>query len=99
EITHGKVIFHDVDGDIDVLRLRGQQLRAFRWNKASMVFQGAMNSLNPVTSVRAQLNDVFTTHRRPMPKSERVDRIVELLTTVGVEPSRMHSFPHELSGG
>jgi peptide/nickel transport system ATP-binding protein len=99
QITSGRVVYHDGDGDIDVLRLDGRALRAFRWNKASMVFQGAMNSLNPVISVQAQMDDVFTTHRPGLRSRERRDRIAELLTTVGVDPARMTSYPHELSGG
>lgn len=99
EITSGSVVFHETDGDIDVLGLDGPRLSAYRWDKASMVFQGAMNSLNPVTSIRAQLDDVFITHRPGMRKADRNQRIAELLKTVGVDPSRMSSYPHELSGG
>lgn len=63
-MTDGEIVFHDRDGhDIDVVGLDGDGLRAFRWDKISMVFQGAMNSLNPVISVRAQIFDIFDTHR------------------------------------
>ncbi|WP_170111588.1 ABC transporter ATP-binding protein [Streptomyces sparsogenes] len=100
EVTSGSVTFHDRDGrDLDLLALRTEQLRRFRWSKLSMVFQGAMNSLNPVTSVRAQLDDVLTTHRPGMSKQERRARCAEVLELVGVEPRRMDSYPHELSGG
>lgn len=99
EITSGGVVFHDTDGDIDVLQLHGSRLRRFRWDKASLVFQGAMNSLNPVASVRKQMEDVFTTHRPGMSRRERGERIAELLSAVGVDPARMSSYPHELSGG
>lgn len=99
-MTAGEVVFHDRDGaDIDVVKLSTERLRAFRWSKLSMVFQGAMNSLNPVLNVRSQLDDVFTTHRRGMPKRERLARSRELLDLVGVDPDRLTSFPHELSGG
>ena len=64
-----------------------------------MVFQGAMNSLNPVISVKAQLEDVFTTHRPQMDPAERRQRSRELLELVGVDPSRITAFAHELSGG
>jgi peptide/nickel transport system ATP-binding protein len=64
-----------------------------------MVFQGSMNSLSPVLTVRKQLHDVLTTHRPGMSKAERDERAAELLTLVGVDPSRMASFPHQLSGG
>lgn len=99
-ITDGKVVFHDQDGHhIDVLSLEKKALRAYRWNKVSMVFQGAMNSLNPVISIKAQLADVFSTHRPEMSRAERTTRSKELLELVGVDSNRLDSFAHELSGG
>jgi peptide/nickel transport system ATP-binding protein len=99
-ITGGSVTFHDRTGeDIDILALAGKRLRAFRWDKVSMVFQGSMNSLNPVISVRAQLEDVFTTHRPAMPRAQRRSRAGDLLELVGVDSGRITSFAHELSGG
>ncbi len=99
-MTSGEIVFHDRDGhDIDVVALDGDGLRAFRWDKISMVFQGAMNSLNPVISVKAQIFDIFDTHRPGMSKRDKQARAEELLTLVGVDPSRLTSFPHELSGG
>ncbi|MGO1228566.1 MAG: ABC transporter ATP-binding protein [Brachybacterium tyrofermentans] len=99
-ITSGSVTFHDRDGgDVDVLALEGESLRAFRWSKVAMVFQGAMNSLNPVLSIRTQLGDVFTTHRPHMDAAERLSRSKELLDLVGVDPSRINAYAHELSGG
>ena len=99
-MTAGEIVFHDRDGhDIDIVGLDGEGLRAFRWDKISMVFQGAMNSLNPVISVRAQIFDIFDTHRPGMSKKAKTARAEELLTLVGVDPNRLTSFPHELSGG
>ena len=99
-MTSGEIVFHDRDGhDIDIVALDGDGLRAFRWDKISMVFQGAMNSLNPVISVKAQIFDIFDTHRPVMSKKDKQARAEELLTLVGVDPSRLTSFPHELSGG
>ncbi len=99
-LVAGRVVFHDEDGtDIDVTALEGQGLRRFRWDKVSMVFQGAMNSLNPVISVRAQLYDVFSTHRPDMSKAAKSSASEELLRLVGVDPVRLDSFAHELSGG
>ncbi|SOD62358.1 ABC-type dipeptide/oligopeptide/nickel transport system, ATPase component [Streptomyces zhaozhouensis] len=100
EVTEGTATFHDRAGqDIDLLALEKEELRAFRWSKLSMVFQGAMNSLNPVISIHEQLDDVLLTHRPDMGKAERRARCAEVLTLVGVDPQRLHSFPHELSGG
>ena len=99
-ITSGRTIFHSNDGkDIDIRSLSGHDLRMFRWEKISMVFQGAMNSLNPVKSIKDQLEDVFTTHCPTMGKKERLSKCAELLERVGVDPDRLNAFPHELSGG
>lgn len=99
-ITSGGAHFHSREGySIDLGELHGDDLRAFRWDKISMVFQGAMNSLNPVINVRAQLEDIFTTHRPEMGKKERHEKCAELLERVGVDRSRLQSYPHELSGG
>lgn len=99
-MTGGDVVFHDSSGEeINVVALSGEGLRRFRWAKLSMVFQGSMNSLNPVMNVRAQLDDVFTTHRPGMKRAQRRERSAELLRLVGVDPDRLEAFPHELSGG
>ena len=99
-ITSGHAMFHSREGDIiDLSTLGGEALRAFRGDKISMVFQGAMNSLNPVINIQAQLEDIFTTHRPGMPRKDRVRTCGELLERVGVDHSRLKSYPHELSGG
>lgn len=99
-IVSGQAVFHDRDGrEIVLSALAGESLRAFRWSKISMVFQGAMNSLNPVLNIQAQLEDIFTTHRPEMGKAERRALCGDLLERVGVSRLRLRSFPHELSGG
>ena len=99
-ITAGSAVFHPrAGGDVDWQRLDAGELRAVRWDQISMVFQGAMNSLNPVISVRAQMEDIFTTHRPEMGRRERRRRCAELLERVGVDPARLTAYPHELSGG
>ncbi|TDB77117.1 ABC transporter ATP-binding protein [Micromonospora sp. KC721] len=99
-IVSGRAVFHSREGiEIDWNLLDAEELRATRWDKISMVFQGAMNSLNPVISIRDQLEDVFTTHRPEMGRRERRQRCAELLERVGVDPARLRAYPHELSGG
>lgn len=99
-IASGSITFHDRDGqDIDILALEDRELRAFRWDKLSMVFQGAMNALNPVTSVKAQLRDTLLAHRPGMSRAEVRRRSEDVLMRVGVDPRRLGSYPHELSGG
>ena len=99
-ITSGHALFHSREGDtIDLSTLAGEDLRAFRGDKISMVFQGAMNSLNPVINIQAQIEDIFTTHRPEMSRKDRVRNCGDLLERVGVDRSRLKSYPHELSGG
>jgi peptide/nickel transport system ATP-binding protein len=99
-ITSGSVIFHDASGeDIDVNALDIEEMRRFRWDKISMVFQGAMNALNPVTTIGAQLDDVFRVHRPDLSRRERRAACEELLELVAVGRDRIRSYPHELSGG
>ncbi|MEQ4300361.1 oligopeptide/dipeptide ABC transporter ATP-binding protein [Plantactinospora sp. B6F1] len=99
-VTSGDVVFHPADGpSLDLSTLHGEALRRFRWNRVAMVFQGAMNALNPVLSVRRQLADVFTAHRPDLRRAERAQRCRELLDLVGIGPERLSAYPHELSGG
>lgn len=88
-----------VDEVIDLLQLSPAHLRAIRWNDLAIVFQSAMNALNPVTTVGAQIMDVLRTHRPDMEAASRKQRAAELLQLVGIAPDRMRSYPHELSGG
>jgi peptide/nickel transport system ATP-binding protein len=101
ELTDGTVTFYGRDGaaPTDVIGLEPDALRRFRWSKISMVFQGAMNSLNPVTNLRKQFGDIFITHRPEMDADEREQRSRELLELVGIDGWRIRSYPHELSGG
>ena len=99
-ITSGEVLFHDASGeDIDVNSLDPEEMRRFRWDKVSMVFQGAMNALNPVVQIGRQLDDVFQVHRPEMSRRQRIAEVKELLEIVKVGEQRIRSYPHELSGG
>ena len=100
-LTEGTIEFRQRAGavPIDVGALDGRELRSFRWSRVSMVFQSAMNALNPVTSLRKQFGDVFKTHAPEMNADEREQRSRELLDMVNIDPARIGSFPHELSGG
>ena len=87
------------DGAINLLELTPGQLRRFRWNELSIVFQSAMNSLNPVLTVGAQIMDVLKAHRPEMGPDKRKAKAIELLNLVGIASDRLKSYPHELSGG
>jgi peptide/nickel transport system ATP-binding protein len=100
ELTSGSLAFTGRDGvEVDVLALPSAQLRAFRWHRMSMVFQSAMNALNPVTTLRGQFADIFRTHRPELDAAQRDRRSGELLDMVGIDPRRLRDHPHELSGG
>ncbi|WP_341956282.1 ABC transporter ATP-binding protein [Microbacterium sp. LWH13-1.2] len=99
-IAGGSVTFHDASGvDIDINALDVDAMQKFRWDKVSMVFQGAMNALNPVATIGSQLEDVFEIHRPDMTRRQRRAEAEELLEIVKVGRQRTRSFPHELSGG
>ncbi len=100
-LTGGKIEFFESDSNVplDVLALGARALRQFRWSRVAMVFQSAMNALNPVINLGKQFDDIFRTHRPAMGEEERRARAAELLEMVGIEPGRIGSFPHELSGG
>ena len=99
-LAAGSVQLTRADGTVvDVLGLDGEELRRFRWTTLSMVFQSAMNALNPVATIGRQFSDIFTAHRPEMDGPTRDSRARELLTMVGIDPDRVRGFPHELSGG
>jgi peptide/nickel transport system ATP-binding protein len=78
--------------------MNDRKLRQFRWNDVSVVFQSAMNSLNPVITIGEQLTDVILAHKK-IPYKQAHEKAVELLSIVGIHGDRMGSFPHQLSGG
>ena len=84
---------------IHLLQLSPAQLRDLRWNDLAIVFQSAMNALNPVMTVGSQIMDVLRTHRPDMGSDARKERANELFQLVGIAPDRLRSYPHELSGG
>ncbi|MFC0031989.1 ABC transporter ATP-binding protein [Micromonospora chaiyaphumensis] len=99
-VSGGQVVYHPVDGPpVDVLTLSPAQLRQFRWAETSIVFQGAMNSLNPVHKVSTQLLDVIKAHDPTSTAAGRLARARDLLRLVGIAADRLDSYPHQLSGG
>jgi peptide/nickel transport system ATP-binding protein len=93
-ITGGEVHFKGKD----VLSLAEKDLENFRWQDVSMVFQSALNSLNPVMKIGDQIADVLTKHAK-MSKSNAWKRGGELLDVVNMDKKWLNSYPHELSGG
>lgn len=93
-ITGGQIMFKSTD----ILGMSEDELRAFRWEHLSIVFQSAMNALNPVLTVGAQIIDAIQAHV-PVSKEEARARALELLDVVGIHGNRIDSYPHQLSGG
>lgn len=93
-ITGGEVLFRKED----LLHMEESKLSDFRWRHMSIVFQSAMNSLNPVLTIGAQIVDAIQAHL-VVSKKEARERAKELLQTVGIDPQRIDSYPHQLSGG
>ena len=86
-----------LDGE-DVMAMLFGQLRAARWAKAAVVFQGAMHALNPVQRIEMQLAEPILLHEDVGGQAARV-RVGELLEQVGLPASRAGDYPHQLSGG
>jgi len=100
-ITSGSVIYRGsrvAPGGVDLLELNSRGLRKLRWREISIVFQSAMNALNPVLRIRDQLGDVLDAHLH-LSREEKHDRLDMLLDLVGIPRERLRSYPHELSGG
>tara|TARA_B100002019_G_C21264377_1_gene598570 strand:+ start:687 stop:1655 length:969 start_codon:yes stop_codon:yes gene_type:complete len=95
KITSGEIIF---DGQ-NIVDLNETQLRKVRWNGISIVFQGAMNSWNPVIKIGEQIREAIREHYPDKTKEENINKISELFEIVGLDSSIIDRFPHELSGG
>jgi peptide/nickel transport system ATP-binding protein len=83
---------------VDILRMPDRDLRTIRWQDIAIVFQSAMNALNPVLRVRDQILDAIHAHLR-MSRAEAHEKAAKLLDLVGIPRDRLRSYPHELSGG
>jgi peptide/nickel transport system ATP-binding protein len=94
ELTAGSIVFQGRD----LASMSERQLRRFRWRNVSLVFQSAMNALNPVLRVGDQFVDMMRAHE-PVRKRDALARAGDLLETVGIDRRRVRAYPHELSGG
>lgn len=95
-VTGGSIVF---DGE-DILSYNERQMRDFRGNKVSMIFQNPMTCLNPVYNIGDQLIEAVRVHKK-ISKNEARNRAIELLELVGINnpEKRIDQYPHELSGG
>jgi peptide/nickel transport system ATP-binding protein len=94
-IERGKVM---LDGT-DLIPLSEEAMRPLRWKRISIILQGAMNSLHPVTRVGDQILEALYAHNRNLSRREARERASGLFQMVGLDPSLMDSYPHQYSGG
>jgi len=92
-----------VDGHIyfngeDLTEKTEEEMRQIRWSKIAMIFQGAMNALNPIMRVSEQIAEAIIKHEN-VGKEEAIARARELFKMVGMDPERVHHYPFEFSGG
>jgi len=98
-ILEGNITYYPEDGEpVSVLDLSEEELRQFRWEQVSMVFQGAMSAFNPTRSFRQHFVETLEAHDHDV--EEGLDHARDLLADLYLEPERVFdSYPHELSGG
>ena len=94
-IEEGSIIL----GDTNLLGLNEENMRKARLNNISMIPQGAMNSLNPVTRIEKQVLDALSDHNLRLNRTEKKKFLKKLIQSVGLDPEVLNLFPHELSGG
>jgi peptide/nickel transport system ATP-binding protein len=101
-ITGGSVLYSGkrtgTVSPVDLLRVPQRDLRAIRWRDIAIVFQSAMNALNPVLRVRDQITDAMEAHLR-LSRDQANEKAAGLLDLVGIPRGRLRSYPHQLSGG
>jgi peptide/nickel transport system ATP-binding protein len=83
----------------NLLNLEEHEMRRIRGNHIAMVFQGAMNALNPVHRVGNQILEAIKIHDPEIEKETAWDKVIDILETVGIDSSRARDYPHQLSGG
>ncbi len=93
-ITGGQILYQGTD----LLQISEEVMRRYRWNNIAVVFQGAMNALNPVRKVGNQIVEVLRHHTRISHKQAQT-RVGELMELVGIPPERADQYPHQFSGG
>jgi peptide/nickel transport system ATP-binding protein len=94
KIVGGRII---LDG-IEITSLSEDELRKIRWSKVSMVFQGALNILNPVLRIGDQIAEILM-HHKGLSKKEALEIAAQHLKLLGLSPDVLRRYPHELSGG
>ncbi len=95
QIVNGRVFFNGKD----LTAVGDEELNTIRWKEISIVFQGAMNALNPVRTVGEQIAEAIVKHMPAMPHEQLQARVTELLDLVGIAADHKEHYPHQYSGG
>lgn len=94
EIQSGQILFNGEN----LLSLSEKEMRRVRWKGISMIFQAAMNALNPVHRIEDQIIEAIRTHEE-VSKEGAQEKVAQLYQLVGLDPGRARDYPHEYSGG
>lgn len=94
-ITSGQVLLNG----LDLMRISEKEIQKIRWKEIAMVFQGAMNALNPVRTVESQIVEALMVHEVLSSKADAAKRAGELLELVGISAKRGKQYPFQFSGG
>jgi len=94
-VREGRIMF---EGE-DLLKLPPEKMRTVRWRKIAMIFQAAMNALNPVQRVGDQVAEAILVHNPDMDKDKAMGQVEELFDLVGIDADRMRDYPHQYSWG
>jgi peptide/nickel transport system ATP-binding protein len=99
-VKEGEVLYRVDGNEVNLMKLPPDEQREFRWKHVSMVFQAALNSLNPVMRVWDQLYDTIKAHDRNVSREEAYEKVRNLLSLVRLDADRvLRAYPHQLSGG
>lgn len=99
--SNGKIVDGEIilDDEIDLTKVDERYMREkIRWKKVAIIFQGAMNALNPVLNVGDQIVEAILAHEN-VSREEAWQRTKQLFEEVGLDPDRIRHYPHEFSGG
>ncbi len=94
-VTNGKILFEDQD----LLKMSKREIRQVRWRKIAMIFQAAMNALNPVHRVSDQISEAILAHDTDISEEEAMKQVQSLFQLVGIPMDRLRDYPHQYSGG
>ena len=94
-VTDGRILFEDTD----LLKLSKKEIRQVRWKKIAMIFQAAMNALNPVHRVGEQVAEAILAHDAEISEEMAMKHVKSLFEVVGIPSERMRDYPHQYSGG